>query len=194
MRPQLEGEAPRPPCSRPRRCSRPARGRCSAPAECWCSTPCGARRPRSSRGRSPRACSGSAPSAAPQNSAPRSRTGNGYVLPELSSKGLPHASGWSTSSTAKRSSATGGGSVFTGKCAGSTSTSPLGVANQRYPSRERHADGWLLVAVSRLRSPSAGPNSIQCEQSRWSSRCNRSAQYRCRWRTTDDSAPSSRMA
>jgi hypothetical protein len=57
-----------------------------------------------------------------------------------------------------------GGTVFTGKCAGSTSTSPLGVANHKCPSRVRHAEGWLLVAVSRLRSPSAAPNSIQCEQ------------------------------
>ena len=71
---------------------------------------------------------------------------------------------WGRSSTSKRSSATGGGTLFTGKCAGSTSTIPLDVANHRRPSPERHADGWLLVAVSLLRNPSAAPNSIQCEQ------------------------------
>ena len=46
----------------------------------------------------------------------------------------------------------------------STSTTPRGVANQRCPSFDRTAEGWLLAAVSLLRSPSAVPNSIQCRQ------------------------------
>src|SRR5580698_2835161 len=66
---------------------------------------------------------------------------------------------------AKRSNATPGGIALMGKCEGSTSTSPLGVANHKCPSRERHAEGWLLVAVSLLCRPSAALNSIQCEQS-----------------------------
>ena len=63
------------------------------------------------------------------------------------------------------STTTGGAIAFTGKCAGSISTRPFGVANHKCPSCVRHAEGWLFVAVSRLRSSSAGPNSIQWVQS-----------------------------
>ena len=140
--------------SRPRHCWPPAPGSGSCPGAGWCKRRRAGCRPRSSRGQSPAAGSGTAPFAGPRNSGPRIGTRAGWRRAGWSAP-APEPRAWS--STRTFSITTGGGTWFSGVCAGSMKLTPSRVANHRLPSASFQAAGWPPPLHSRMFMPSAVP-------------------------------------